>query len=61
MPKKNPCTKKHEGSQDLEVDIPECMDNLPPEADLSILDAQPRKQTASGFPLLVWIEQERED
>ncbi|KIJ10189.1 hypothetical protein PAXINDRAFT_164291 [Paxillus involutus ATCC 200175] len=30
-----------------EAEIPECVDNLPPEVDLSILDAQPRKQTAS--------------
>ncbi|KAF8834862.1 hypothetical protein BDN67DRAFT_992573 [Paxillus ammoniavirescens] len=29
-----------------EAEIPECVDNLPPEVDLSILDAQPRKQTA---------------
>ncbi|KIJ18404.1 hypothetical protein PAXINDRAFT_161377 [Paxillus involutus ATCC 200175] len=51
-----PAQKKHQGSQDLEehsrlfdleVDILECRDNLPPKADLSILDAQPRKQTAS--------------
>ncbi|KIK99083.1 hypothetical protein PAXRUDRAFT_132834 [Paxillus rubicundulus Ve08.2h10] len=31
-----------------EVDIPGCRDNFPPEVDLSILDTQPRKKTASA-------------
>ncbi|KAF8837383.1 hypothetical protein BDN67DRAFT_991793 [Paxillus ammoniavirescens] len=36
-----------------EEDIPECRNDLPPEVDLSILDAQPQKQTASTSPATI--------
>ncbi|KAG6371129.1 hypothetical protein JVT61DRAFT_9891 [Boletus reticuloceps] len=42
------------------VDIPQPIDNLPDEVDLSMLEDNPRQRTASDFPLQVWLE-DRED
>ncbi|KAG6369719.1 hypothetical protein JVT61DRAFT_13647 [Boletus reticuloceps] len=38
------------------VDISQPIDNLPDEVDLSMLEDNPRQQTASDFPLQVWLE-----
>ncbi|KAF8449520.1 hypothetical protein L210DRAFT_3641113 [Boletus edulis BED1] len=41
--------------------LPECVDNLPDTVDLGILNHVARKRTATDYPILGWIKQDRED